>query len=225
MTSAIIRPSPIQSLLRCGVVVGPLYVGVSLVQALTREGFDLSRHPWSMLANGSLGWIQIANFVLSGLMVVAFAVGLRRALRGSRGGTWGPRLLGVYGVSLILAGIFRADPAMGFPVGTPEGPGPISWHGIVHFAAGGVGFTCLAIACFVIARRYAEEGRSAWAHYSRATGLLFLAGFAMIATGGGSATATIAFTAAILLVWAWIAAVARDRAHTIGTDTIGTDTN
>src|SRR5829696_4666070 len=69
-----------RSLLGYGVLAGPFYVTVALAQALTRDGFDLSRHPWSLLALGAHGWIQIANFVLTGLMVVAAAVGVRRAL-------------------------------------------------------------------------------------------------------------------------------------------------
>lgn len=203
-----------QRLLRCGMVAGPLYVAVSLAQALTREGFDLSRHPWSLLANGDLGWIQITNFVVSGLLVVAFALGLRIVLGGGRGGTWGPWLIGLYGLSLVAAGLFRADPAMGFPVGSPAVPTSISTHGIVHFAAGGVGFTGLAIACFIVATRYAAEGRPGWAWFGRATGGLFLLGFMAIASGGGSAMATLAFTGAMLLVWTWIACVANDRSRT-----------
>ena len=54
-------------LLAAGVVAGPLYVVVSLAQALTRPGFDLSRHPWSALANGDLGWIQMVNLILTGI--------------------------------------------------------------------------------------------------------------------------------------------------------------
>jgi hypothetical protein len=37
---------------------------------------------------------KITNLVLSGLMTVAFAVGLRRALGGGRGAVWAPRLIG-----------------------------------------------------------------------------------------------------------------------------------
>jgi hypothetical membrane protein len=200
-----------RSLLGYGVIAGPVYVTISLVQAFTREGFDLSRHQWSMLANGGPGWIQVANFVVTGLMVIAFAVGLRRALESGRGARWAPRLIAVYGASLVAAGVFRADPALGFPVGTPEGPGTISWHGLLHFAAGGVGFTALAIACIVMGRRFAAEGSRGWAAFSVVTGVVFLTGFAMIASSGGSATATILFTAAVLLVWAWITAVAVNR--------------
>lgn len=59
-------------------------------------------------------------------------MGLRRALRGGRGRTWARRLLGLYGVGLIGAGIFRADPSLGFPVGTPEDYMAMSWHGYTH---------------------------------------------------------------------------------------------
>ena len=71
-------------LLICGLVAGPFYIVVGLIQALTRPGFDLLRHDLSLLANGDLGWIQITNLVLTGLLVVAFAVGLRRALPADR---------------------------------------------------------------------------------------------------------------------------------------------
>jgi Protein of unknown function (DUF998) len=92
------------ALLACGVVAGPLYVVVALVQVLTRDGFDLGRHPLSLLSLGDLGWIQIANFVVAGLLSVASAIGMRRALRPGPGGTWGPLLVGVFGVGLIAGG-------------------------------------------------------------------------------------------------------------------------
>ena len=74
-----------RSLLAYGIVAGPSYVLVSLAQAATRKGFDLTRHDWSLLANGPGGWLQVANLVLTGLMVVAAAVGCSRSLRGGRG--------------------------------------------------------------------------------------------------------------------------------------------
>ena len=118
-TAAITR-----SLLGYGVLAGPFYLVVGLAQALTREGYDISRHDLSLLANGPLGWIQIVNLVLSGLMTVAAGVGMRRALRvlgGGRGAVWGPRLVAGYGLGLVGAGIFVADPMYGFPLGTPDG--------------------------------------------------------------------------------------------------------
>ncbi|MEV7966818.1 DUF998 domain-containing protein [Sphaerisporangium sp. NPDC088356] len=82
------RTSVTKSLLGYGVIAGPVYIVVSLAQALTRDGFDLARHQWSMLANGELGWIQITNFFVAGLMTLACAVGLHRALPPGRGAIW-----------------------------------------------------------------------------------------------------------------------------------------
>jgi hypothetical protein len=197
-----------RTLLAYGVIAGPIYILVSLAQALTRDGFDVARHQWSLLSNGDLGWIQITNFVVTGMMIVALAAGLRRALRPGRGATWAPRLVGVYGASLIAAGVFRADPALGFPVGTPDGMGDVSWHGILHLVAGAIGFSCLIAACFVLARRFSAEGRRGWATFSRVTGVLFLAGFVGVAAGAGSTGTNLAFVAAVVLAWAWISALA-----------------
>ena len=96
-----------RSLLGWGIVAGPFYVVVSLAQALTRDGFDLTRHQWSLLENGDLGWVQVANFVLTGLMVVAYAVGLGRALAGGPGSRWAPVLTAAFGV--VLARRFSGE--------------------------------------------------------------------------------------------------------------------
>jgi hypothetical protein len=143
-------------------------------------------------------------------MVVAAAAGVRRALAGGSGATWAPRLLAVYGVALVASGVFRADPAAGFPAGTPAGAAEVSWHGTLHFLAGGIGFTCLAAAAFVLARRFSAEGRRGLAVSSRATGAGFLAGFAVMAASGGSRPGLLAFVAAVVAVHTWLSVVALD---------------
>jgi hypothetical protein len=167
-----------------------------VVGDLTRDGFDLTRHPWSVLENGPWGWIQSANLVLTGAMVTAFALGLRRAL----GAGWAPRLLAGYGVSLAGAGLLTADPVAGFPAGSPGGT--VSWHGLLHFAVGGIGFLALIAACLVLARRLPPG----WARFSRVTGIAFLAAFAGISTG--SPAATLPFVAGVVLSFGWLAALA-----------------
>jgi hypothetical protein len=114
--------SKTRRLLACGIVAGPLFLVVALVQAFTRDGFDLSRHPISLLSLGELGWFQIANFIVTGGLYVACAVGMRRVLRHGRGATWGPRLVGALGVGLIMGGVFVTDPGAGFPPGARLGP-------------------------------------------------------------------------------------------------------
>ena len=194
-----------RSLLGYGVLAGPFYIAVSLAQGLTRDGFDLSRHEWSLLANGPSGWIQMLNLVLTGLMVVAAAVGFRRALGNGRAGRWASRLLAVYGVALVAAGVFRADPMNGFPVGTPDGPpAQPTLHGTLHIAAGGVGFLALVAATWLLAACFRQDGRRRQATWTRATGAVFLVAFAGIASGATSPAVNLAFTVAVVLTWAWL---------------------
>jgi len=182
-------------------VAGPLYVGVALAQALTRQGFDLTRHPWSVLANGELGWIQVTNLIVTGVLVIAFAVGLRRVLAEGRASRWAPRLIALYGISLVAAGIFRADPVAGFPVGTPATT-TVSGHGMVHLMAGAVGFVCLTAACLLLAPRFAPTNR-ARAIWTAGAGIVFLGAFVGIASGAGSRTTIVIFVAAVLIIWTW----------------------
>jgi hypothetical protein len=210
-----------KSLLGYGVIAGPVYVVVSLAQALTRDGFDLTRHAWSLLANGDLGWIQITNFTLTGAMLVAFAVGLHRALDGGRGGRWAPRLLGTFGVGMALSAlVFRAGPAQGFPPGAPQQP-QLSWHGALHYPVAGVAFVSLVVACFVIASRFAAEGRRGWAVFSRVAGTVFLVGFAGLSASAGASWSVVGFILALVVVFAWISALAMHWYRRTGEDTDG----
>jgi hypothetical protein len=52
-----------RKLLFCGIVAGPLFIATSLIHAFTRTGFDLARHPISLLGLGSLGWVGMLHEV------------------------------------------------------------------------------------------------------------------------------------------------------------------
>jgi hypothetical protein len=193
-------------LLLAGAVAGPLYLVVGLTEAFTRPGFDIRRHDLSLLANGDLGWIHVADLVVSGLLVVAAAVGFRGSLAAGRGRTWGPLLVGVYGIGVAAAGFFTADPALGFPPGTPADAHAVSWHGLMHLVSGGIGFLGLIAGCLVFARRFAGRGERAWAAYSAVTGVLFLLSFIGIAAGSGNGWTILGFWIGVVLAWAWITA-------------------
>ena len=202
-TRATIRPTLV--LLACGVVAGPLFVAVALLQALTRDGFDLGRHPLSLLSLGELGWIQIANFVVAGLLSVAFAVGMRRVLHPGRGGRWGPLLIGAYGVGLIMGGVFVTDAGAGFPPGAPAGaPEQLSWHGVLHAIAPVLAFLSLILACFVLARRFAGLRQRGWATYCVATGVALLG----LLAWPDQDTVVVQLAVAIVLGWAWLSVLA-----------------
>jgi hypothetical protein len=185
-------------LLALGSLAAPLFAGAVLAQAATRDGFDLTRHPASVLATGDLGFLQVTTFVMCGVLMLAYGAGARRALRSGPGSVWGPRLLTVQGVGLVTAGVFRLDPVDGFPVGTPAGtPATFSWHAVVHNIAGSVTFLALIATCFVLARRF----RGRWGIAGRVCGTVFVAGLAW-ALGGGSAGALTLF-AGCVTAWAW----------------------
>ncbi|GGO29656.1 hypothetical protein GCM10010116_59510 [Microbispora rosea subsp. aerata] len=196
-----------RTLLTCAVLTTPVFGVVSLAQAFTREGFDLLRHPLSMLSTGDLGWLQIGNFWITAVLTVAGAIGLRRVMAGTPGGTWVPRLLLVEGVGMAAAGVFSMDPGDGFPAGTPLGaPAGMSWHAMLHMAAGSVAFTALIAACFVLGRHFSRARRAGHAVASRLSGLALLLGNAWAMSGGRAGSLTLCV--GVLVAMAWISVVA-----------------
>ena len=141
-------PTTTSRLLWAGIAAGPLFLVVTLAQALTRDGFDLSRHPASLLSLGELGYVQIANFVVSGLMYIVAARTIREA-------TALAVSVASAGVGMIVAGVFTADPSLGFPAGAPDGvPETLSMHAALH----GVGFAVAFVAIFVANLLFARSG-------------------------------------------------------------------
>ncbi|MGH2393518.1 MAG: DUF998 domain-containing protein, partial [Candidatus Limnocylindria bacterium] len=65
-----------------GIVAPPLFTIGFLAQEFVRRGeFDPISEPVSALEAGPLGWIQQVNFVVFGLLIIVFALGLHRGIR------------------------------------------------------------------------------------------------------------------------------------------------
>jgi hypothetical protein len=158
-------------LLLGGVIAGPLFLVVVAVQSLARDGFDLNRYPLSSLSTGDLGFIQISNFVIAGLLYFGAAIGLRRVLTSGRGRTWGPGLLTVFGVTLAMSGVFVADEGDGFPPGSPPLNGQYSWHFMLHNAFAMTSFLLLIVAGFIFAARFGALRQRGWQIYSALSAL------------------------------------------------------
>jgi hypothetical membrane protein len=127
--------------------------------------------PVSALEAGPNGWVQQANFVVFGLLTLAFAVGLHHGIRPSRGGLVGPALLFVSGIGLLLAAAFplREDAA------------GVTYDAGGHFVAGVVFFLSSAVGLVAVSRRL--TGDPGWrniATYTLGCGLLALAGFVLL---------------------------------------------
>jgi len=191
-----------RSLLGWGVVAGPFYVVVGLALALTRPGFDLTRHALSLLTLGDLGWLQQANFVLAGLMVIAAGLGVIRAIRNGRGLAIGVLAI-VDGAALILSAIFRPDPATGFPPGSVGGS--FSTSGTFHLAFGSLGFVAIAAAAFAHAAWSRSIGVGRAALLSTLLGVVVLVGFFGGAVLAASPVGVALLWLAVLAQWGWLA--------------------
>ena len=194
-----------KTLLQAGVVAGPIFTAVVVAQLLTRDGFDIMHQPISLLSLGAAGWVQIANFIVAGLLSCAFAAGLSRRLANGPGSTWGPRLIAVFGVGLIAGGVFIPDPALGYPAGTPDTvPDSFTWHAMIHAAAPPLAFTALVVAALVMARRFRAAGRRGWARYSSASGLVAL----VITAWPDPGTVSWRLAIGVVVGFTWLTAVA-----------------
>lgn len=148
-----------EQFLLAGIFAGPFYFFASLLHGLIHPGFDIIRHPASLLSVGQWGWAQIVIFVITGICYIACAIGLKRVLKSGIGSRFVAPLFMVLGGAMIAGGVFTADPAMGFPPGTPPGvPSDMSWHAALHGLAPVVGFSALLIALIILGRRFGRAG-------------------------------------------------------------------
>jgi hypothetical protein len=168
-----------RTLLWAGAASGPLFVALFLLGGALTTDYEALSHPVSGLALGDLGWLQATNFLLAGLLALAYAVGLRWVLRAHPGGLWVPLLVGAYAVGLIGSGLFATDPVSGFPPGTDPLLTEYSPTGAAHDAFGVPVFIGLPIAIVVMACALFRWGRSGWAWYSLASAAVFVAGFVL----------------------------------------------
>ena len=156
-------------------MLGPvLFVGVLL--ALTALQYDfmvgIGWRPladpagaWpSGLALGPYGALQDATFVVSGLLLALFSVGLSIGTTDGRSSPLGPAVLFVAGVAMALM-CFETDPI--------HRVGPRSLHGLVHDAAFVLFVLAMLAAIFSLWRSFRKDLH--WrghARYTLATGML-----------------------------------------------------
>lgn len=197
-----------RSLLGYGIIAGPIYLTAVAVQEFTRDGFDPIRLPASMLALGPHGWVQTALFAVTGLMVLLAAAGIHRCLgsglASNRVGRWAARLTGVYGAAMIAASALPLDPGMGFPQGTPAGPGQLSWHGIGHLVAGGIGFPAVGVAMTLVGAVAARAGRHAMARFCRVAAGVYAVLYVISVAQLGGPVNTLVFDAAVVTAFGWL---------------------
>nr|WP_269440726.1 DUF998 domain-containing protein [Micromonospora tarapacensis] len=179
-------------MLGCGIVGAVLFIAVILINGVVKPGYQPAHDFVSEGSIGRGGWLQIANFVVSGTLLAVFSFGLRHTV--SRWTAW---LVRVFAICLIGAGVFVSD-----PVPTDR----TTSHGTAHNLVSLLVFAALIAACFTAAR---WRPTGAWRWYCRLTGItvgvLVVAAGAVDPTDGG---AGLIQRAGITLGWTWLAVLA-----------------
>jgi hypothetical protein len=189
-----------EALLALGVVGTALFILTFTIDGATRPGYRPTRHVVSTLALGPRGWIQTTNFLVCGILITGSALGIYQAVDSP----WMPLLVGVFGVSIALSGVWRMDPTHGYPPGTPDTtPSNPSRAHALHDIAGVCVFGSLPVAAIVAGFTLDDSG---WSLYSWATGgalvvLLFAFVYAM---ESNSPRAGLVQRIMILVGWTWL---------------------
>ena len=170
-------------LLYCGLTAGPVFVATFLAEGATRDGYRPLRHPVSSLALGPRGRVQTANFAVTGTLVLAAAVGLRRAADPALSSRTARALIGAAGAGLIGSAAFVTDPVSGYPPGTPDALTQPSRTGIMHNLTAVPVFLGLPAAAFTCGWRSARAGHRGFGLYCAATATTMLATTAMASAG------------------------------------------
>jgi len=169
-----------KTLLTCGVLAGPLFIVTFLIEGATRADYNPLRHPVSSLALGNLGWIQAVNFLITGLLLIVFAVGLWRTLQPA---FWRSFLVGLVGIGLIGAGLFVTDPVSGYPPGTSLMMAEYSTAGRIHDLFSILTFLGLPLTCLMFGFRFLRARKYGWAVYSAGSGIAMFVFFVLASMG------------------------------------------
>jgi len=132
-------------------IIGPaLFALVFTIEGFLRPGYNMLSTFISALSLGSRGWIQIANFIVFGILLLWFTIGVATEFKSGKASRWGVILLTVLGFCYLLSGFFGMD-----ATGTPFGGNTV--HGILHGIFGGIVFVGMPVSCFVFLRRFRED--------------------------------------------------------------------
>lgn len=95
-------------------IVGPVvYFAGDITASLSTPNYSPIRNSISSLALTSIGWLQTIGFLVLGLLIEVFVVGLFISIRRARGFNPGLALLLLCGFGMMMIGAFRMDAAGG----------------------------------------------------------------------------------------------------------------
>jgi hypothetical protein len=129
-------------------MLGPLlFVIIFTVNGLLRPGYRALSTYISDLSIGPQGWIQIVNFLIFGVLLFIFALGVAAEFPTGKASKGGVILLYILAACYFLSGPFVTD-----PIGTSQSQATI--HGTIHGIFGAIVFLLMPITIFVFLRRF-----------------------------------------------------------------------
>jgi hypothetical protein len=205
-------PAWTRLLLRCGVIAGPVFVAVLLLEGAVRDGYRPLRHPVSSLALGPRGWVQSGNFAVAGTLFLAGAAGLARASEPVASSRAVPALIGAAGAGLIGSAIFITDPVSGYPLGTPDALTQPSRAGTAHNLAAVPLFVGLPAAALGCGWRSWRTGERRFGLYSAGSAVTMLTTMVLAGAGFGQSprlvkVAGLLQRTSIITGFAWLTAL------------------
>jgi Protein of unknown function (DUF998) len=133
-----------------GILAPIIFVGVFIVEGAIRKGYDPRSMYISALSLGNRGWIQIANFMVLGLLLFIFTLGLSKEFQTGKASRGGIITFYIISVLFFISGPFVMD-----PVDTPANQ--MSVHGLIHGISGGIVFLLMPIIIFIFLRRFISD--------------------------------------------------------------------
>jgi len=189
-------------------MLGPALFTLSFIlNGHLQAGYNPVQRYISELSIGPLGWIQITGFLLLGLCIVLFSLGLKACFPTGKASRAAPVLFMIIGVCYFFSGPFVTDPAAMFD-------NQQTWQGTVHGILGAIVFSLSAAVCFVLWRRFRVDAK--WkplAPFTLVTGivmfvLIVLMKIGQLQAGLLQTQAGVVQRCCLVLSYAWMMSVA-----------------
>ncbi len=194
MSSGQRRSRVVPAELACGVAAGPFFVSSFTAIGAQRAGYDWRRHAVSSLAVGRGGWLQRANFIVTGSLFCIAARGVARSPKQTRVSRVVPALTFGAGGGLIGSGLFVTDPVAGFPPSRGDhdeaarAPSVVpTREGTLHTLCAIPVFAGIPVAALTCATFAMREGQYSWASYSAGSAIAMTSAFGLFGAAFGGA--------------------------------------
>ncbi len=189
----------------CGISAPIIFVIVMIVAGFFYEDYSHVTQAISELGGVEAQYpiVQNANFIVFGILVVAFAFGLHRGIGDGRGSRLGPILVGIFGIIAVAHAFLPCDAGCEFK----------SLIGALHNLTGLSSFLALCVGILVTSRRLkGDPNWQSYRGYSLLTGVAALV--SLVAWIGVSKAAGVDAVSGVLqrvftgIVLLWIEVVA-----------------